>query len=93
VGDLNVTPFSPHFQRLLHAGGLHRCVPDGELTPTWPARFPPLFIQIDHCLATAGVQAWNFEVGEYVGSDHYPISIDVAPVSAPAARDSLAGSR
>lgn len=93
VGDLNVTPFSPHFQRLLHDGGLHRCVPDAGLTPTWPALFPPLFIQIDHCLATAGVQAGNFEIGEYLGSDHYPISIDVAPVSASAARDSLAGSR
>jgi len=93
VGDLNITPFSPHFQRLLHDGGLHRCVPDAGLTPTWPVRFPPLFIQIDHCLATAGVHAWNFEIGEYLGSDHYPISVDVAPVAAPVASDSLAGSR
>lgn len=93
VGDLNITPFSPHFQRLLHDGGLHRCVADAGLTPTWPARFPPLFIQIDHCLATVGVHASNFEIGEYLGSDHYPISVDVAPESAPVARDSLAGSR
>lgn len=80
LGDLNVTPFSPHFQRLLHDGGLERCVPGAGLTPTWPARFPPLFIQIDHCLASARVQARNFRVGDYLGSDHYPISVEVAPV-------------
>jgi endonuclease/exonuclease/phosphatase family metal-dependent hydrolase len=60
VGDLNITPFSPVFQQALREGGLRRCVPDAGLTPTWPAWFPPLFIQIDHCLATAGVQAWGF---------------------------------
>jgi endonuclease/exonuclease/phosphatase (EEP) superfamily protein YafD len=90
VGDLNITPFSPLFQRLLRDGGLHRCVPDAGLTPTWPANFPPLFIQIDHCLATAGVQSRNFAIGEYLGSDHYPIAIDVAPVPA---LQSLPGSR
>lgn len=90
VGDLNITPFSPRFQQLLRDGGLHRCVPDAGLTPTWPANFPPLFIQIDHCLATAGVQARNFEIGGFLGSDHYPIAIDVAPVPV---RESLPGSR
>jgi len=79
VGDLNITSFSPVFQQALREGGLRRCVPDAGLTPTWPARVPPLFIQIDHCLATAGVQAWGFEVGEYLGSDHYPITVEVAP--------------
>jgi endonuclease/exonuclease/phosphatase (EEP) superfamily protein YafD len=81
AGDLNITPFSPVFQRTLRAGGLHRCVPDAGLTPTWPARFPPLFIQIDHCLATSNVHAANFRVGPYLGSDHYPIVVDIAPAA------------
>jgi len=91
VGDLNTTPFSPNFQRLLRDGGLRHCGPDAGLTPTWPAQFPPLLIQIDHCLATASVQAWNFRVGDYLGSDHYPISVEVAPLPATPPGDSLSG--
>ena len=78
IGDLNITPFSPLFTKTLRDGGLQRCVPGAGLTPTWPARVVPLYIQIDHCLASAGVRAWNFSVGDYLGSDHYPISVQVA---------------
>jgi endonuclease/exonuclease/phosphatase (EEP) superfamily protein YafD len=80
MADLNTTPFSPRFAPALRDGELQRCVPGTGLTPTWPARIVPLYIQIDHCLATAGVQAWDFRVGEFLGSDHYPISVEVAPM-------------
>jgi endonuclease/exonuclease/phosphatase (EEP) superfamily protein YafD len=76
AGDLNVTPFSPHFTQLLRDGRLRNCAPG--LQPTWPARLPFLFITIDHCLASEGVRVDDFRVGEYVGSDHYPIVMDVA---------------
>ncbi len=79
MGDLNITPFSPRFTRMLREGGLRRCVPGAGFTPTWPAHFPPFYIQIDHCLASAGVYARNFKVGDYLGSDHYPISVEVSP--------------
>src|SRR5262245_25998141 len=82
VGDLNITPFSPHFRRMLRDGGLRRCASTG-LLPTWPARFVPFYIPIDHCLASANVRAWNFKVGEYLGSDHYPISVEVAADPSP----------
>jgi endonuclease/exonuclease/phosphatase (EEP) superfamily protein YafD len=79
VGDLNTSPFSPHFQRLARDGGLHRCGQGAGLVPTWPSLFPPLWIQLDHCLANDAVRSWGFTVGEYVGSDHFPISVYVAP--------------
>jgi endonuclease/exonuclease/phosphatase (EEP) superfamily protein YafD len=82
VGDLNITPFSGHFTRMLRDGGLRRCAPTG-LLPTWPARFVPFYIPIDHCLASTHVRAWNFRVGEYLGSDHYPISVEVAADPSP----------
>lgn len=84
VGDLNITPFSPHFARTLRDGGLSSCANGFGLPATWPARFPPLFIQIDHCLMSEGVSARNFRVGPYVGSDHYPVSVELT-VSAPSA--------
>jgi endonuclease/exonuclease/phosphatase (EEP) superfamily protein YafD len=79
VGDLNTSPFSAYFRRLLRDGGLHRCAPGAGLDPTWPSLFPPLWIQLDHCLANDSVRSWGFTVGEYVGSDHFPISVYVAP--------------
>ena len=79
VGDLNTSPFSPHFHKLLRDGGLRRCAQGGGLVPTWPSLFPPLWIQLDHCLANNGVQSWDLRAGEYVGSDHFPISVHVAP--------------
>lgn len=81
VGDLNVTAFSPHFARLLRAGGLRNCANGAALAPTWPARVPPFFIRIDHCLASAGLSATDSRVGPYVGSDHYPIAMDLRVVT------------
>jgi endonuclease/exonuclease/phosphatase (EEP) superfamily protein YafD len=78
VGDLNITPFSSHFARTLRNGGLKSCVAGAGLRPTWPARVVPFYIQIDHCLASAGVMARDFRTGAYLGSDHYPISVEVA---------------
>lgn len=77
VGDFNVTPFSPHFARLLREGGLRNCANGAALAPTWPARVPLFFIRIDHCLASDGLSATNSRVGPYVGSDHYPIAVDL----------------
>jgi endonuclease/exonuclease/phosphatase family metal-dependent hydrolase len=78
---LNVSPFSPYYDRLLRAGGLRRCAGEGRWTPTWPTLFPPLFIQLDHCLTTAAVRSWDFRRGEFVGSDHLPILVTLAPGS------------
>jgi endonuclease/exonuclease/phosphatase (EEP) superfamily protein YafD len=82
AGDLNVTQFSPHFRRLLREGSLRDCAAGRGLQPTWPARVPFLFIRIDHCVATQGVRVQDVRVGDYVGSDHYPIVIDVAVIQA-----------
>ena len=79
VGDLNTSPFSPHFHQLLRDGGLHRCAQGTGLVPTWPSLFPPLWIQLDHCLTNDAVQSWDLQAGEYVGSDHFPISVYIAP--------------
>lgn len=66
AGDLNVTPWSPHFP-----GGLGReaCAPG-----TWPSGLPaPLRIPIDHILAGPGRAVVAREVGPPIGSDHRPV--------------------
>ena len=77
VGDLNITPYSPRFQQLLSDGGLHNCAQGMGPHATWPALLLPFYIQIDHCLANAAVAASHFHVGGFLGSDHFPISVEL----------------
>jgi endonuclease/exonuclease/phosphatase (EEP) superfamily protein YafD len=77
VGDLNVTPFSPHFQRLLADGGIRSAADGFGWQPTWPSFIPPAGIQIDHALVNPGVTVQAFRRGPMDGSDHRPIVIDL----------------
>jgi endonuclease/exonuclease/phosphatase (EEP) superfamily protein YafD len=76
VGDLNVSPFSPHFQALLAGGNLKSAAQGLGWQPTWPTFLPPAGIQIDHALTGPGVFVTGFKRGSQVGSDHLPIVID-----------------
>jgi len=76
VGDLNVSPFSPHFQALLAAGNLKSAAQGFGWQPTWPTFLPPAGIQIDHALTSPGVIVTSFRRGAHVGSDHLPTVID-----------------
>jgi endonuclease/exonuclease/phosphatase (EEP) superfamily protein YafD len=75
LGDLNTTAFSPVFPLLLTRAGLADCATGRGYHPTWPAWFPPLSMQIDHCLAGRGLTVTDFAAGPYIGSDHYPIEV------------------
>jgi endonuclease/exonuclease/phosphatase (EEP) superfamily protein YafD len=76
LGDLNVSPFSPHFQALLNDSHLQSAAQGFGWQPTWPTFLPPAGIQIDHALTGAGVFVTNFRRGPQVGSDHLPIVIE-----------------
>ena len=76
MGDLNVSPFSAHFQSFLVAGGLKSASQGHGWQPTWPAFLPPAGIQIDHALTNAAVVVTQFRRGAAVGSDHWPIIIE-----------------
>jgi len=76
LGDLNISPFSPHFQAFLAAGHLRSAAQGHGWQPTWPTFLPPAGIQIDHALTNAGVAVTRFWRGAAVGSDHLPIVIE-----------------
>lgn len=80
VGDLNLTPFSPHFDALLAATGLRDARRRHGLHFTWPAAWAPLWIPIDHCLAGGGIGVQAVRRGPDLGSDHYPLEIDVSAI-------------
>ena len=76
-GDLNCSPWSPHFADLLTAGGLRDPRRGGWSPPSWRASNPLLALPIDHILHGGGVRAWDLRAGPDVGSDHRPLTARV----------------
>jgi endonuclease/exonuclease/phosphatase (EEP) superfamily protein YafD len=85
LGDLNVSPFSPHFQAFVAAGHLKSAAQGYGWQPTWPTFLPPAGIQIDHALTSAGITVTRFWRGASVGSDHLPILIEFVLDGSPTA--------
>lgn len=77
VGDLNVTPFSPYFRRLLDTAGVVDARRQAGFHFTWPTYPLPLWIPIDHVLANPAVDVSRVRRGPHTGSDHYPLEIAI----------------
>ena len=77
IGDLNLTPWSPRFRALLDDGGLGDSRVGFGHHATWPVWFPLLLIPIDHVLADPEIKVYRREVGPAVGSDHYPVLVEL----------------
>ena len=77
MGDMNITPFSPWFQRLLVDGSLRSAAEGFGWQATWPSFLPPAGIQIDHALVNSRVTVEHFTRGAATGSDHLPIVADL----------------
>lgn len=78
MGDLNVSPWSPHFHDLLDGSGLSDSRAGFGIQPTWPTFCPPLMTPIDHALVSRRLAVVERRVGPDVGSDHRPIVVEVA---------------
>lgn len=78
MGDLNVTPWSPIFQRLLADSRLKRAGVGNVLTPTWyRLGMFPFGLVLDHILATADLNCQTSTVSPDVGSDHRFVTADL----------------
>ena len=73
VGDLNITPWSPHYKQLEQNTGLSNSRNGLGLLNTWPAQLPLLGIPIDHILMSNHFSLVNLETGPNIGSDHLPL--------------------
>lgn len=73
LGDLNLSPDSPAFSRLLQQAGLRDVMQGRSWHPTWLAGFWPLALRIDHVLVSAGLCVERATVGPPLGSDHRPV--------------------
>jgi len=76
IGDLNSTPWSYHFKKLLKGSGLKDSTKGFGVQPTWPTQNIFLRIPLDHCLHSPDISIENRRVGSNVESDHYPLIVD-----------------
>ena len=76
IGDLNASPWSAHFTRLLKDSGLKNSMKHFGFQPSWPVGSRLLRIPIDHMLHSPEIVVHNRVVGSDVGSDHLPVVVD-----------------
>lgn len=78
VGDFNATPWSWPFRRLMSDGGLENSLRGFGLQPSFPAtRSVLLRVPIDHLLHSNGLVVRSRELGPALGSDHFPLVVDL----------------
>jgi endonuclease/exonuclease/phosphatase (EEP) superfamily protein YafD len=77
LGDLNTTPWNHAFRRLLRDSGLIDGSRGFGYKSTWPSFLWPMRIPLDHCLVSADLRVDRFRVGERIGSDHFPVIVDL----------------
>ena len=84
TGDLDITPWSPAFTKLLSNSGLVDTGPKRGLSATWFSKIPFVGLMIDHVLVNPGIAAVDNRLGADVGSGHLPVIVDLAiPLAAP----------
>jgi endonuclease/exonuclease/phosphatase (EEP) superfamily protein YafD len=82
TGDFNATPWTQALRRTDAALGLTR---RDRAVATWPAqvmgkRWPLPILPIDHVYAGPDWATVKVERGPWLGSDHYPLIVTLAPV-------------
>lgn len=75
-GDLNCSPWSPFFKRLIREAELRDTSEGQGIFPTWTGFTLLLGVPIDHILISGGVECLDRSVGPNLGSDHRPLVMD-----------------
>lgn len=82
VGDLNCTPWSPYFDKILKDCNLKDSERGFGVQPSFPAPWLPLMIlppllPIDHVLVSDKIFVKERKTLEHAGSDHFPLLVKV----------------
>lgn len=78
VGDFNATPWSWPFRNLVAEGNLRNSQIGFGLQPTFAANSNALFrVPIDHLLHSDQLRVRQRNLGPPMGSDHFPIVVDL----------------
>lgn len=77
VGDFNLTPWSPYFQRFIRDSRLRDARRPRRFDHTWPVTFDNahIGIAIDHSFAHPSLSLVERLIGPDLGSDHMPVTV------------------
>ena len=79
MGDFNCTPWSPFLDDFQEETGYRDSRSGFGYQGTWCARYRwPALIPIDHAFVSPTVHVHDRFVGDNVGSDHYPIVVEMS---------------
>lgn len=76
-GDLNCSPWSYYFARLLDEGRLNDSEQGFGPQPSWSTEMFFPFVPIDHFLVSKDIEVFNRALGPNIGSDHLPVYVDL----------------
>jgi len=83
LGDLNTTPWSASFRKMIRDSALVDCALGRGLQPTWPTSNWLVMIPIDHCLRTPRVTITDKRSLPAIGGDHLGSIVDFAFLEKP----------
>ncbi|WP_145416411.1 endonuclease/exonuclease/phosphatase family protein [Planctomycetes bacterium K23_9] len=81
MGDLNLTPWSPLFDRFQADTQTHRASCGNGITPTWYAHADasfPFGLVLDHVLTSDDLRCDSYRVGPAIGSDHRAVIVSLS---------------
>lgn len=77
AGDLNASPWSAILSDLSNATGLRNVALGKGIRPTWWYGSLVLGLPYDHVMVSPEWQVASYQVGDDVGSDHFPVMADL----------------
>jgi len=77
VGDLNATSWCSAYKDAIACGHLIDTAKGYGLQISWLRSFPPLSLAIDHCLTTPDLVTDARMIGPDIGSDHWPLYVEL----------------
>jgi endonuclease/exonuclease/phosphatase (EEP) superfamily protein YafD len=77
LGDLNTSPWGHAFHDLVRTSGLRDTAEGWGWQPTWPAHNLLLRLPLDHALISSDWVVLRRTVGPSLGSDHFPLILDL----------------
>ena len=77
-GDFNTVSWSAQFQDFSRSTRLTDVFRGAWHAYSWPSWSPLLAVPLDHCLISDGLAVRARHFGPNIGSDHYPLVLDVA---------------
>jgi endonuclease/exonuclease/phosphatase (EEP) superfamily protein YafD len=84
-GDFNCSDGSPYFARFIGQSGLRDSRLGFGRQRSWPT-WSPYRISIDHAFLTPDLAVEDRRLGPSIGSDHFPLLLDLAPAASPEAK-------